>query len=127
MISLCSRWQPPANQVTVRKGRDHAGDGYVPPYDYGSYELIPYAETDLPRRNPGSSPPYTPVPNYRPGMGVTPGLERNFVVAAAEAIRHPGIAGTAPPNVDPRTWWGPLVTIQQTAIQAALAQKRSVN
>lgn len=127
MISLNSRWQPPANQETVKKGRDHPGDGYVPPYDYGSYELIPYRETALPVRSAGGPQPFTAVPNYRPGLGVTPGLERSFVVAAAEAVRHPGLAGTAPPNVDPRTWWGPLVTIQQTAIQAALAQKRSVN
>lgn len=127
MISLTSIYHAPPNQTTVRKGNDRPGDGYVPPYDYGAYELIPYAETDLPRRNPGTAQPYTDVPNYRPGLGVTPGLERNFAVSAADAVRRPGLVGTAPPNVDPRTWWGPLNTIQQTAIQAALAQKRGIS
>lgn len=127
MISLNSRWQPPANQQTVKKGRDHPGDGYVPPYDYGSYELIPYDETDLPQRNAGGPQPFTQVPNYRPGMAVTPGLERSFAVGASDALRRPGIVGTSSPGMDPRTYWGPLYTIQQAGIQKALAQKRSMN
>lgn len=128
MISLTSRWAPPANQAQRAK-HEHAGDGYIPAYDYGRYELLAYAETPIRQRNPGQGypPAYTDVPNYRPGLAVTKGLQTEFMVSTADAVRRPGIVGTAPPGVDPRTTWAPQYTIQQAAIQTALAQKRTVN
>lgn len=132
-ISLGSNWTPPPN--TVLHEQDEAkgkrdpgpGDGYRPPFDYGDYALVAYGETPLPLRYPGQPEPWTPVPNYPPKLGTTPGLERSFAVSASDAVRRPGIVGTDPDQgTDPRTDWRPQYTIQQQAIQAALRQRTAM-
>lgn len=119
MISLNSVFSRPR---TPKK--ETAGDGYQPPYDPGTYEFVPFNETPFPSAVNGVSVPWTSVPSYPIGKGTTPGLQRVFAFAAAEAVRHPGIVGTdAGLGTDPRTTYAPYVTIQQTAIQKALAQR----
>lgn len=120
MINIFSRWVAPHPPVK----HPQPGDGYVPPYNYGQYRYVAYGETDLPRRDPGGPLPWTGVPDYRPGLGVTPGLMRSFATGALDALRHPGIVGTDPgQGTDARTIWAPLYTVQQAAIQTALYQR----
>lgn len=125
MISLRSIWVAPPNNQVYARGKERPGDGYAPPYAFGTYALLPYVETDLPRRDPGRSWPWAPAtPDYPPGMGTTRGVQRAFAFSAMDAARRPGITGTdVGQGTDPRTTWAPYYTIQQQAIQKSLYQR----